>query len=399
MENHVVELVQPRHTLIGENSILEIPQFLHRLEGTVTALVVTDQGLVKIGTVKKVTDVLDRAGIRYWTYDGVQPNPSVGVVSEAMEQYTRQGCNCIIAIGGGSPIDVAKAVSILAANGGRIEDYCGVRKSARPGVPIVAVNTTAGTGSEVTCAYVITDEVKNVKMVMMDPNCLAYLAINDPTLMVGMPPSLTAATGMDALTHAVEAYICRGATPYTDALAIEAIRLVGRSLRRAVADGCDMQARTDMCWAEYMAGLAFSNAGLGLGHSIAHQLGAQYHIPHGIACAQILPRVMEYNIPACLERMGDIASALGADIRGLSAQEAAQAAADCVRDLSEDIGIRPLHSYGFSMDDIPLLARHAMEDTCTPSNPVDAVEGEVARIIAKTYCEGLVVEAVRQQGF
>lgn len=273
MENHVVELVQPRHTLIGENSILEIPQFLHRLEGTVTALVVTDQGLVKIGTVKKVTDVLDRAGIRYWTYDGVQPNPSVGVVNKAMEQYTRQGCNCIIAIGGGSPIDVAKAVSILAANGGRIEDYCGVRKSARPGVPIVAVNTTAGTGSEVTCAYVITDEVKNVKMVMMDPNCLAYLAINDPTLMVGMPPSLTAATGMDALTHAVEAYTCREATPYTDALAIEAIRLVGRSLRRAVADGCDMQARTDMCWAEYMAGLAFSNAGLvidviGLGNGL-----------------------------------------------------------------------------------------------------------------------------------
>lgn len=398
MEHQVIELVQPRHTLIGEGSIREIPRYLRRIQENVTALVVTDQGLVKIGTVKKVTDVLEQAGIRYSLFDRVMPNPSASLVHEILEQYTRSGCGCIIAIGGGSPIDAAKAVSILAANGGKIQDYVGVNKSARPGAPIVAVNTTAGTGSEVTCAYVITDEVKNVKMVMMDPNCLAYLAIDDPTLMVGMPPALTAATGMDALTHAVECYVCHEATPYTDGLALEAIRLVGTALRRAVKDGSDMKARTDMCWAEYLAGLAFSNAGLGLGHSIAHQLGAQYHIPHGEACAQILPRVMEFNAPACLKRMGEIAKALGADTRGLSDQEAAQLAADSVRDLCDDVGIRPLHACGFSMDDIGLLARHAMEDTCIPSNPVTPTEDEVGRIIAKAYCEGLVVEAIRQQG-
>ena len=398
MEHQVIELVQPRHTLIGEGSIQEIPRYLRRIQDNVTALVVTDQGLVKIGTVKKVTDELERAGIRYCLYDGVQPNPTVGIVNEAMDRYRRENCGCIIAIGGGSPIDVAKAVSILAVNGGRIEDYVGVNKSARPGAPIVAVNTTAGTGSEVTCAYVITDEVKNVKLVMMDPNCLAYLAIDDPTLMVGMPPALTAATGMDALTHAVECYVCQEATPYTDGLALEAIRLVGTALRRAVKDGGDMKARTDMCWAEYLAGLAFSNAGLGLGHSIAHQLGAQYHIPHGEACAQILPRVMEFNTPACRGRMGEIAKALGADTSGLTEEEAAQLAADSVRDLCDDVGIRPIHACGFSMDDIGLLARHAMEDTCIPSNPVTPTAEEVERIIAKAYCEGLVVEAIRQQG-
>ena len=396
MMRQVIELMQPRHTLIGEGSIREIPRYLRRLNENMKVLVVTDMGLVKIGTVKKVTDELDRAGVRWSLYDGVEPNPTVAIVNEAMDRYRREGCGCIIAIGGGSPIDVAKAVSILAENGGKIQDYHGVNKSRRPGAPIVAVNTTAGTGSEVTCAYVITDEKENVKMVMMDPNCLAYLAIDDPTLMVGMPPALTAATGMDALTHAVECYVCREATPYTDGLALEAIRLVGTALRRAVKDGGDMGARTDMCWAEYLAGLAFSNAGLGLGHSIAHQLGAQYHTPHGEACAQILPRVMEYNAPACLQRMGDIARALGADIQGLTEEEAARLAADSVRDLCDDIGIRPLHACGFSMDDIGLLARHAMEDTCIPSNPVVPTEEEIGRILAKAYCEGLVVEAIRQ---
>ena len=397
MMRQVIELMQPRHTLIGEGSIREIPRYLRRLQENMKALVVTDKGLVKIGTVKKVTDELDRAGMPWCLYDGVEPNPTVSIVNEAMDRYRRENCGCIIAIGGGSPIDVAKAVSILAENGGKIQDYHGVNKSRRSGAPIVAVNTTAGTGSEVTAAYVITDEARGVKMLMVDPNCLAYLAIDDPTLMAGMPPELTAATGMDALTHAVECYVSREATHYTDALALEAIRLVGRTLRRAVADGGDMQARTDMCWAEYLAGLGFSNAGLGLAHGIAHQLGARYHMPHGVACAQILPQVMEYNAPACWERMGEIARALGEDTRGLGREETARRAADAVRDLCDDVGIQPRHAYGFSLDDIPLLARQAMEDTSTPSNPVRPEEGEVERLIAKAYCEGLVAEAVRRQ--
>lgn len=397
MEQRMVELVQPRHTLIGENSILEIPRFLRSIQGDSMALVVTDQGLVRLGTVKKITDILDRAGIRWCLFDEVEPDPTVEMVEAAFARYRAEGCACIIAVGGGSPIDVAKAVSILVTNGGRVADYSGVRKSARPGAPIVAVNTTAGTGSEVTCAYVITDTSRDVKMLMVDPNCLAYLAIDDPALMKDMPPALTAATGMDALTHAVECYLSREATPYTDALALEAIRLVGRTLRRAVAEGGDMRARTDMCWAEYLAGLGFSNAGLGLAHGIAHQLGARYHMPHGVACAQILPQVMEYNAPACWERMGEIARALGEDTRSLGREETARRAADAVRDLCDDVGIQPLHAYGFSLDDIPLLARQAMEDTSTPSNPVRPEEGEVERLIAKAYCEGLVAEAVRRQ--
>ena len=241
----IVELYAPRRTLIGRDGITKIPHFLQRLSSK-CVLVVTDKGLIKVGTAGKVTAVLDNANIQYVVYDGVEPNPTTRIVYDALHFYQEHQCDAIIAIGGGSPIDVAKAVSILSANGGKIQDY---NKSKKRGTPIIAVNTTAGTGSECTRAYVVTDEETKTKMLMVDTNCLAHLALNDPMLMVGMPPSLTAATGIDALTHAIEAYICNTHTPYTDALSLEAVRLVSGSLRDAVRDGSNMDARTNMCWA------------------------------------------------------------------------------------------------------------------------------------------------------
>lgn len=227
----IVELYAPRRTLIGRDGITKIPHFLQRLSSK-CVLVVTDKGLIKVGTAGKVTAVLDNANIQYVVYDGVEPNPTTRIVYDALHFYQEHQCDAIIAIGGGSPIDVAKAVSILSANGGKIQDYNGYNKSKKRGTPIIAVNTTAGTGSECTRAYVVTDEETKTKMLMVDTNCLAHLALNDPMLMVGMPPSLTAATGIDALTHAVEAYICNTHTPYTDALSLEAVRLVSSSLAR-----------------------------------------------------------------------------------------------------------------------------------------------------------------------
>lgn len=383
----IVELFAPRHTLIGRGAIREIPRFLRSL-GASTALVVTDGGLVKIGTAQKVTDVLKDAGLEFCLYDGVKPNPTVSIVKEATRFYQEHQCGGIIAIGGGSAIDVAKAVSILSANGGNIEDYNGVGKSQKAGSPIIAVNTTAGTGSEVTRAYVVTDEVKKIKMLMVDTNCLAYLAIDDPELMVGMPPSLTAATGMDALTHAIEAYICNIHTPYTDGLALEAIRLVSDSLRTAVNDATNIHARTDMCWAAYMAGLAFSNAGLGLVHGIAHQLGGYYNIPHGLANAIMLPYVLEFNRPHCLKRMCDIAYNMGQKIDIHNMNASSMLTIKAIRELSRDIQIPTLSSTKFRLEDVEILSANALKDTATATNLVMPKQEDVAKILIRAYMEG-----------
>ena len=398
MENKgMVELYQPRHTLIGRDGITKIPYFLGRMNAE-RILVVTDKGLIKNGTAGKVTAVMDDAKINYVVYDGVEPNPSVRIVNEAFEFFKQNDCNAIIAIGGGSPIDVAKAVSILSANGGKIQDYNGYNKSKKRGTPIIAVNTTAGTGSECTRAYVVTDEEAKSKMLMVDTNCLAHIALNDPMLMVGMPPSLTAATGIDALTHAIEAYICNTHTPFTDALAMESIRLISESLREAVRDGSNMDARTNMCWAEYMAGLAFSNAGLGLVHAIAHQLGGYYNIPHGLANAIMLPRVLEFNRPYCMGRLAEVAQAMGEKVDHMTVDEASKQAIDAVRRLIQDVKIPPLCDTKFDMNDIDIIAEHALQDTSALTNVVRATRDDVKTIIAKTYYEGLLLKKVKENG-
>lgn len=393
MQPVVTELFQPRHSLIGPGSIREIPRFLEPL-GLKKALVVSDKGLVKLGTVRRVTDVLDEANIPYTVFDAVQPNPSVEVVNASHDAFMRNGCDFIIAVGGGSPIDVGKAVSILSANGGKIEDYEGVGKSQKPGVPLIAVNTTAGTGSEVTRAYVVTDEIKKTKMVMFDNNCMAYLAINDPQLMVGMPPALTAATGMDALTHAIEAFLSNNHTPFTDGAAIEAIRLIGKSLRTVVHNGSSMQGRTDLCWAEYLAGLAFSNSGLGLVHAVAHQLGGMYHTPHGVANAILLPYVMEYNAPYRAERMCRIARALGGSTVGMTIAEGAQYCIELVRKLSSDIKIPRLIDTPFDPKDIPQMAAMAIKDATIQTNYVMPSVHDIEDILQKAYVEEMVQQVV-----
>ncbi len=395
MNSEITELFQPAHTLIGQGSINEIPRFM-KSAGVHKALVITDGGLVKIGTVKLVTDVLDRNNVPYSVYDRVEPNPSVRIVNEAAEAFKSSGADFLVAIGGGSPIDVAKAVSILTANGGDIRDYMGVAKSLKPGKPIVAINTTAGTGSEVTRVYVVTDEEKKIKMVMVDNNCMAYLAIDDPNLMVGMPPALTAATGMDALTHAVEAFLCNAHTPFSDGAAIEAIRLVSKSLRRAVEYGRDIKARTDMCWAEYLAGIAFSNSGLGLVHAIAHQLGGRYHTPHGTANAIMLPFVMEYNMPYRTERVARIGHAWFDSIEGLSNEEAARQAIAKVRQLSRDIGIPALCDTPFDPKDVGILAENALRDATAANNYVTATKQDVESIIMNAYTYG-IAEKVKNE--
>lgn len=380
------ELYQPLHTLIGAGAIREIPAYVKSFHCK-KALVVSDEGLLKAGTVGKVVEILEDAGMEYAIFTEVKPNPTTAIVEKGLDAAVRNQCDYVIGIGGGSPLDVAKAVAVLATNGGDVRDYEGVNKSKEKGLPIIAVNTTAGTGSEVTRDYVITDEEKKIKMLMVDNNCIASLAIDDPRLMTGMPPRLTAATGMDALTHAIEAYVCRSHFPYTDGLALEAVKLVAGAMRRAVRDGNDLEARTDMCWAEYMAGLAFSNAGLGMVHAMAHQLGGFYNIPHGVANAILLPYVMEYNVSECQERYAEIARALGVKTVDMTCRQAAQEAIRYIRELAEEIDIPTLKSQGFKPQDAMTLAVNAMNDTCMPDNPKDASVMDVKNVFMDAYEE------------
>lgn len=378
------ELYQPSSSLIGAGAIHNIPHYIRRIHGQ-KALVVSDKGLVKTGTVAKILSVLDGAHADYILFTDVKPNPAVSIVHAAYEAAAEHHCDYVIGIGGGSPLDVAKAVAILMTNGGDIRDYEGVNQSRKRGLPIIAVNTTAGTGSEVTRDYVITDEEKKVKMLMVDSHCIASLAIDDPDLMTDMPPALTAATGMDALTHAVEAYVCKSHFPYSDGLALEAIKLVALSLKQAVRNGHDLEARTNMCWAEYMAGLAFSNAGLGLVHAMAHQLGGFYNMPHGIANAVLLPHVMEYNASECKERYASVAAALGIQTAGMTCDQAAQKAIKYIFTLSAEIGIPSLKSLGFRPQDALTLSINATNDASFPDNPKEASVTDIQSIYLKAY--------------
>ena len=378
------ELYQPVHTIIGEGCIKEIPRHIKNI-GASKALIVTDEGLVKIGTVKMVTDVLDASGNSYVIYSGVKPNPTVSIVNEAKACYDENHCDYIIAIGGGSPIDVGKSVGILATNGGIIEDYNGLELSKKPSAPIIAVNTTAGTGSEVTRAFVVTDEVKKSKMLCVDSNSLAYLAINDPQMMVNMPASLTAATGMDALTHSIEAFVANSRCPFTDGIALESIRLIGQYLVRAVENGHDMEARTNMCWAQYMGGLAFSNAGLGMVHAMAHQLGGFYNTPHGVANAILLPYVMRFNLPNAADRYAEIAKVFGFNTADMTQEQAAMAAILYIEELKKVIKIPRLADTDFNPEDAKALALNALQDTGMPENPRQPTVEEVIEVFYQAY--------------
>jgi len=360
----------PSVNLIGKGCLAEAIQPIQSL-GAKKAFVVSDKFLTSSGTVKKVTDLLDEVGLAYVLFNDVKPNPTVGNVNAGLEILKRKGCDLVITIGGGSPQDCGKAIAILATNGGVTKDYEGVNKTSRKSLPIVAVTTTAGTSAEVTINYVITDEERHVKMIMVDTNSLAAITVNDPELMIGKPAGLTAAIGMDALTHAVEAVVAKGAYDITDATALYSIKQVFDYLPKAVKDGNDIEAREQMCYACFLNGIAFSNAGLGNVHAMAHQLGGLYDLPHGVCNAMLLPHVEEENARQAPAKFRLIAAAIGMDTVGKSDQECVDFVIEKIRNLSEEVGIpKSLKEVGVTNPDFNKLAEFAMKDACAGANPV-----------------------------
>lgn len=345
------------------------------------AFVCSDPDLIKFGVTKKVIDVLEGAGLDYEIYSNIKPNPTIENVQTGVEAFKKSGADYLIAIGGGSSMDTAKGIGIVIANP-EFEDIRsleGVAPTKNKSVPIFAVPTTAGTAAEVTINYVITDVEKNRKMVCVDPKDIPVVAFVDPEMMSSMPKGLTAATGMDALTHAIEGYITAGAWELSDMFHLKAIEIISRSLRNAVAN--TPEGRTDMALGQYVAGMGFSNVGLGIVHSMAHPLGALYDTPHGVANAIILPTVMEYNAPATGEKYREIARAMGVQgVDSMTQEEYRKAAIDAVRKLSEDVGIPADLKAIVKEEDIPFLAQSAYDDACRPGNPRETSVEEIAEL-------------------
>lgn len=371
----------PAINLFGQGTVNEVGK---RLVGfkVKKALLVSDAGLQALGVVDQVAGIIREAGVEVAIFAKAEPNPTDKNVADGLSFYFDEKCDGIVTLGGGSSHDAGKAIGLVAANGGTIHDYEGVDKSAKPMVTLVAINTTAGTGSEVTKFTIITNTAKKVKMAIVDKHVTPSLSINDPLLMVKMPPSLTAATGLDALTHAVEAYVSTAATPITDALAIQAIKIIPRFLPRAVANGEDIEAREQMVFAQSLAGMAFNNASLGYVHAIAHQFGGFYNYPHGVCNAILLPHVCKFNLIAQEEKFADIAVALGENVKGLSKHEAAEKGIRKIEQMSKELGIPSgFAELGAKEEDIPTLAENAMKDACAATNPRKPKLQEVIEII------------------
>ncbi|MDE5828927.1 MAG: lactaldehyde reductase [Duncaniella sp.] len=369
----------------GPGSRKELPEVLGRL-GKSKALIVTDKDLVRFGVAAKVTEVLDNAGFPYEIFSDVKPNPTVTNVLDGIEAFKKAQADVLIAIGGGSSMDTAKAVGIVIANPefSDIVSLEGCAPTRNKSVPMIALPTTAGTAAETTINYVIIDEEKHKKMVCVDPNDIPAVAIIDAELMYTLPRSLTAATGMDALTHAIEGYITRGAWAMSDMMEIEAIRMIARHLPVAVEHPDNVEAREGMALAQYIAGMAFSNVGLGLVHGMAHPMGSLHDVPHGVANALLLPTIMEFNRESSLDKYRSIAEAMGVDTSRMSREEAAMAAVKAVRDLAIKVGIpQHLTDLGITADNIPALAAQAFEDVCTPGNPRDVTLEEIVELYNK----------------
>ncbi len=348
------------------------------------ALVCSDPDLIKFGVTKKVTDVLDGAGLAYELFSDIKPNPTIQNVQAGVEAFKKSGADYLVAIGGGSSMDTAKAVGIIINNPefADVRSLEGVAPTKKPSVPIIAIPTTAGTAAEVTINYVITDTEKDRKMVCVDPHDIPVVAVVDPDMMSTMPKSLTAATGMDALTHAIEGYITKGAWTLSDMFHLKAIEIISESLRGAVEN--TPEGREGMALGQYVAGMGFSNVGLGIVHSMAHPLGALYDTPHGIANAIILPTVMEYNAPTTGEKYRDIAKAMGVKgTENMSQEEYRKAAVDAVKQLSKDVGIPDNLKDIVKPEDIPFLAQSAYDDACRPGNPRDTSVEEITELYKK----------------
>jgi len=359
----------PQTNLLGAGCIKEVGVQIAAL-GLKKALVVTDKVLVKHGIAGKVTEQLTGNGIGFVIYDEVTPNPTCAQVNKGLEILQKNGCDCLVSVGGGSPQDAASAIGILATNGGDIRDYEGVHKATKPGLPTIAVNTTAGTSAELTINYVITDEERGVKMVMVDKNSIARISVSDPELMLDKPADLTAATGMDMLTHAIECLLTQGAYPVSDCMALECVKIVFKYLPTAVKDGSNIEAREQMTYANFLVGLAFSNAGLGFVHSMAHQLGGIYDLPHGVCNAMLLPIVTKANAPYAPEKIRTIAKALDMNVCGAGDTACADYVIRKIEELSQCVGIpKKLSELGIENPDLDRLAENALKDICAGGNP------------------------------
>ncbi len=364
----------------GAGAINSIPDEING-RGFKKVLVASDPDLVKFGVTKKVTDVLENAGIEYTLYSDIKPNPTIENVQHGVEVFKESGADCIVAIGGGSSMDTAKAVGIIINNPefADVRSLEGVAPTKNKAVPIITVPTTAGTAAEVTINYVITDVEKNRKMVCVDVHDIPVVAVVDPDMMSTMPRGLTAATGMDALTHAIEGYITKGAWELSDMFHLKAIEIISKSLRGAVEN--TPEGREGMALGQYVAGMGFSNVGLGIVHSMAHPLGALYDTPHGVANAIILPTVMEYNAPATGDKYKYIAAAMGVEgTENMSVEEYRKAAIDAVKQLSKDVGIPADLKEIVKPEDIPFLSQSAYDDACRPGNPRDTSVEEIAEL-------------------
>ena len=364
----------------GKGAILSIADEI-KARGFKKAFVCSDPDLIKFGVTKKVLDVLDNANIAYEVFSDIKPNPTIENVQAGVEAFKNSGVDCIVAIGGGSSMDTAKAIGIIIENPefADVRSLEGVAPTKNKCVPIIAVPTTAGTAAEVTINYVITDAENNRKMVCVDVHDIPVVAVVDPDMMATMPKSLTAATGMDALTHAIEGYITKGAWEMSDMFHIKAIEIIAKSLRGAV-ENADA-GREGMALGQYIAGMGFSNVGLGIVHSMAHPLGALYDTPHGVANAIILPTVMEYNAPATGEKYREIAKAMGVEgVDAMTLEEARKAAIDAVKKLSEDVGIPADLKEIVKKEDLDFLSQSAFDDACRPGNPRDTSVEEIKEL-------------------
>ncbi|EOI3505091.1 L-threonine dehydrogenase [Cronobacter dublinensis] len=370
----------PSVNMIGLNSLDEALKIASEY-GYRNALVVTDGMLSALGMAGQLKELLAQKGIQSVIFDGTHPNPTTENVEAGLTLLRAHRCDCVISLGGGSPHDCAKGIALVAANGGDIRDYEGVDRSRKPQLPMIAINTTAGTASEMTRFCMITDPDRHVKMAIVDKHVTPVLSVNDPALMMGMPKSLTAATGMDALTHAIEAYVSTAATPVTDACALKAITMITRALPQAVEEGDNVAAREAMAWAQFMAGMAFNNASLGYVHAMAHQLGGFYDLPHGVCNAVLLPHVQRFNSSVAAHRLRDCAAAMGVDVHRLSDAEGADACIAAICELARQVNIPAgLRELKVREEDISQLAHNALKDACGLTNPVQASHAEIMAI-------------------
>lgn len=377
----VSHFFMPVQNIIGPGALDEALQIVGKM-GFRKALIVTDPGLSKIGVANTVSDKLAAQGIPATVFDGAQPNPTVSNVNAGLEALKTAQADLVVSLGGGSSHDCAKGIALVAANGGKIKDYEGVDKSAKPQLPLLAVNTTAGTASEMTRFTIITDETRHVKMAIVDKHVTPFLSVNDSGMMEGMPAALTAATGMDALTHAVESYVSTAATPLTDACAVKAIELIARYLPTAVSEPKNQEAREKMAYAQFLAGMAFNNASLGYVHAMAHQLGGFYDLPHGVCNALLLPHVEAFNMGAASGKLNEVGAILQANNPQLAGLDPVAA----IKKLADIVGIpKSLEELGVKREDFDVLAENALKDVCGLTNPVQASHAEIVGIFAAAF--------------